>query len=203
MSDTWLQPGLWGAQAHPRRKLQPFCPQPLVGSPVRAEGGSADLVLAPQHCCQPRLPRGRPLPSRAFWHRLAWLLAPGTRRWAGGLCCCDLAPSRLPITRGRQPEEQSRSLKCNLWLSGESCANGRGLKESVFGHHVHPQAHTKCSSVSAPAALKIPLTTQPIKLAFLRQLAHNLQSILQKQREQNYLRHSQRSVFPREYEWTR
>lgn len=165
----------------------------------QTEGGSPDLVLAPQDCCQPRLPRGRPLPSRTFWHRLAWLLAPGTGQWAGGLCCCDLAPSRLPITRGRQPEEWSRSLKCNLWLSGESCANSRGLWASCSPSG----AHKILMPVSAPTTLKIPLTTKPIKPAFWRQLAHNLQSILQKWREQNYLQHSQRSVFPREYECKR
>lgn len=158
MSDTSLQPGPWREQVHPCRKLQPLHPQPLAGSPEKAKGGSANLVMAPRDRSQWRLSRGRaaaasawasPLPLFSclphFWHGFAWLPAPGTGQWAGGLCCCDLAPSRLPITRGRQPKEQSWSLKCNLWLSGEYRADRRGLKQSVFGHRVHPPTHTKCT----------------------------------------------------------
>lgn len=148
-----------GAQRRPKAALQTSSWPPRMAASGACPGAGL------------RRPLPGPLPSHLlrFWRRLAWLPAPGIGRWAGGFCRCDLAPSRLPITRGRQPEERSRSLKCNLRLSGEYRADGRGVKQSVFGRHVSPSdAHKTPVPVLEPAALKIPLTTQPIKLAFLR-----------------------------------
>lgn len=162
-------------------------PSASRGESGEGEGHSADLVPAPRDRCQWRLSRGRAAAASArasplllpsclphFWHRLAWLPAPGTRRWAGGWCCCDLAPSRLPISRGRQPEEQRRSLKRNLWLSGGVWRWSPRFETVCLRVSRSPSDARKMHvPVFKPPALKTPLTTQPIKLAFLRQLAHN------------------------------
>lgn len=154
MLDTSLQPGLWKHRVHPWKQLQSWCPQPRAGSPVKGKGSSAKLLLAPQDCCQWRLARGRaaaasarasPLPFPSWllrsWHGLTWLPAPGTGQWAGGLCCCDLAPSRLLLTRGRQPKEWSRSLKCNLWLLGAGCRSPRPDTGCLQASHSPSDAH--------------------------------------------------------------
>lgn len=187
MSDTSLQPGPWREQVHPGREAQLSCPQPLAGSRAKARGTLQTSSWLPGIAASGgcpgaglRQPLPGPLPSCSppalphFWRRLAWLPAPGTRRWAGGWCCCDLAPSRLPISRGRQPKEQSRSLKRNLWLSGGAwCWSPRFKTVCLRASRSPSDARKMHVPVFKPPALKTPLTTQPIKLAFLRQLAHN------------------------------
>lgn len=125
---------LQGAQRRAKAALQTW-PWLLGGLPVlrgRAVAASAQASSLSLPSC-----------LVLFWHGLAWLLAPGTGWWAGGWCCCDLAPSRLPNTRSRQPKEQRRSLQCNLWHLGENRADRWGSEQSVFGHHSHPGMHTK------------------------------------------------------------
>lgn len=185
MLDTSLQPDLWKEQVHPWKQLQSWCPQPLAGSAVKGKGSSAELILAPRSVASGGWPGAglqQPLPGLS---PPAPLLAPAPLAqahlapspwhgwWAGGLCCCDLAPSRLLITRGRQPKEWSRSLKCNLWLLGIGCRSPRPEAGWPQASCSPSDAHEVRVPLPKAPAPKNPLTAQPVKPAFLRQLAHS------------------------------
>lgn len=187
MSDTSLQPGPRREQVPPGREVQLSCPQPLAGSPAKAKGTlqtSSPLpgIAASRGCpgAGLRQPLPGPLPSRSPpASRTFGTGSPGSRPLAPGdgqvvgaavtLLQADfLSPGVGNPRSGAGPWNVTSDFRggASRWSPRLKTVCLRASRSPLDARKMHVP-------VLKPPALKTPLTTQPIKLAFLRQLAHN------------------------------